>query len=47
MGEIMDEYYENANLLNKSFYVLTATGAVIWLYDIIWVANNGFQNKKN
>lgn len=43
---LMDEYYENANLLNKSFYVLTATGAVIWLYDIIWVANKGFQNKK-
>lgn len=42
----MDEYYDNANLLNKSFYVLTATGAVIWLYDIIWVANKGFQNKK-
>lgn len=42
----MDEYYDNANLLNKSFYVLTATGAVIWLYDIIWVANKGFKNKK-
>lgn len=42
----MDEYYDNANLLNKSFYVLTATGAVIWIYDIIWVANKGFQNKK-
>ena len=42
----MDEYYNNANLLNKSFYILTATGVIIWLYDIIWVANKGFQNKR-
>lgn len=42
----MNEHYTSANILNKSFYVLTATGAIIWLYDIIWVANKGFKNKK-
>ena len=42
----MNHYYENANVLNKTFYVLAATGAIIWLYDIIWVANKGFKNKK-
>lgn len=43
----IDSHYDLANTLNKSFYILTATGALIWLYDIIWVANKGFQNKKN
>jgi len=42
----IDQYYGSANFLNKSFYVLTATGVAIWIYDIIWVANKGFQNKK-
>jgi len=42
----MDNHYDIANTLNKTFYILTATGAAIWLYDIIWVANRGFQNRK-
>lgn len=42
----MDNHYEIANTLNKSFYILTAAGVAIWLYDIIWVANRGFQNRK-
>lgn len=42
----MDDHYFAANMLNKSFYILTALGATIWVYDIIWVASKGFKNRK-
>lgn len=42
----MDTYYENSNLYNKAFYCLTAAGVAVWVYDIIWVADKGFKNKK-
>ncbi len=43
----MDEHYESANFYNYSFYVLVGSGALVWLYDVAWVANKGFQNRKN
>lgn len=42
----MDTHYELANGLNQAFYVSVGTGVVIWLYDIIWVAKKGSENKK-
>ena len=42
----MDRYYSSANSSNKLFYVFTATGIGIWIYDIVWVAKKGFENKK-
>ena len=43
---LMDKHYELANYSNYAFYGLAATGVAIWVYDIFWVANKGFQNKK-
>lgn len=43
----MDEHYENANFYHHSYYVLVGAGALVWLYDVVWVANKGFQNRKN
>lgn len=42
----MDTHYTNANYANYAFYGLTATGLAVWVYDVIWVANKGSQNKK-
>jgi hypothetical protein len=42
----MDKHYDNANALNKSFYACASIGAIIWLYDIIWVAKRGIKNSK-
>lgn len=42
----MDTHYELANGLNQAFYFSVGTGVVIWLYDIIWVAKKGAENKK-
>ena len=43
----MDTHYDNANSYNYVFYALTGAGVVYWIYDIVWVANKGFQNVKN
>ncbi|NOQ26670.1 MAG: PEGA domain-containing protein [Bacteroidales bacterium] len=43
----MDKYYESANTYNKLYYILEASGVIVWIYDIVWVANKGFKNKKN
>lgn len=42
----MDTYYESANRFNKVSYVLTAAGIAVWIFDIVWVADQGFKNKK-
>ncbi|HZK70879.1 MAG TPA: hypothetical protein VFD03_05070 [Clostridia bacterium] len=42
----IDKHYNLANGLNQAFYASVGTGVVIWLYDIIWVANKGTANKK-
>ena len=43
----MDSYYKSANQYNKLYYVLTASGIIYWIYDIIWVADKGFKNRRN
>jgi len=45
--ESMNKYYDMANVLNKTFYVLIGAGTLVWLYDIIWVAVKGSKNKKS
>jgi hypothetical protein len=47
MPSEMDRYYETANDYNKLFYVLTASGIIYWIYDIVWVADKGFENLRN
>ena len=47
MQSDMDKYYKRANNYNKLFYVFTASGVILWIYDIIWVADKGFKNKKD
>jgi hypothetical protein len=47
MQSEMDSYYQSANKYNKLYYVLTASGIIYWIYDIIWVASEGFKNKSN
>lgn len=42
----MDLHYNYANSFNKAFYYIAAAGAIVWIYDIIWVANKGYENKK-
>lgn len=42
----MDTHFDNANFSNKAFFVCASTAAFIWVYDIIWVANKGFQNNR-
>jgi len=42
---IMDKHYENANIANQAFYVCIATGAIIWISDIIYVWSKGKDNK--
>ncbi len=42
----IDAYYTNANYANYAFYGLVASGLVVWVYDIIWVAKRGTQNIK-
>ena len=39
-------YYDNANMYNKTFYILTAAGVAVWLFDVIRVSKKGFENKK-
>jgi hypothetical protein len=47
MQSDMDKYYKRANNYNKLFYVFTASGVILWIYDIIWVADKGLKNKKD
>ncbi|NDP22268.1 MAG: hypothetical protein GZ091_14480 [Paludibacter sp.] len=42
----MDKHFELANGLNQAFYLGVGAGAIVWLYDIIWVASKGVENKK-
>lgn len=42
----MDSYYKVANNYNYAFYGLLAAGVVVWIYDIVDVANQGFKNKR-
>jgi len=42
----MNTYYQNANTFNRAFYFVTAAGAIVWIYDIIWVAKKGIENQK-
>jgi len=42
----MDDHYKKANTFNQAFYVCVGAGAIIWIYDIIWVCRKGVQNKK-
>jgi len=42
----MDTYYNRANLSNQAFYICIGAGAILWIYDIIWVWNKGVKNKK-
>lgn len=42
----MDEHYQAANYSNQAFYACVGTGALIWLYDIIWVWKTGAENTK-
>ncbi len=41
----IDEHYNRANTLKQSFYVGIGLGATVWLYDIIWVAVRGSENR--
>lgn len=43
----IDTYFNTANSYNKYFIAAAATGIVVWVYDVIWVANKGFKNRKN
>ena len=43
----MDKYYNNADLLNKSFYVFVGAGTLVWIWDIIYVAVKGSKNRKS
>lgn len=42
----MDKHYQAANFSNQAFYACVGTAAVIWIYDIIWVAAKGTKNAK-
>jgi hypothetical protein len=42
----MNTYYQNANTFNQAFYIITAAGVLVWIHDIIRVANKGFKNQK-
>ncbi|WP_047451635.1 hypothetical protein [Alistipes sp. ZOR0009] len=42
----MDNHYNLANGFNNAFYTCISAGLVIWIYDIVWVANKGAANKK-
>ena len=44
--QLMDSHYQNANTFNKAFYYFSAAGAIVWIYDIIWVAKKGIVNQK-
>ena len=46
MQSEMDSYYKSANQYNKLYYLLAASGIIYWIYDIIWVADKGFKNKR-
>ena len=39
------KYYTSANSNNSTSYYLAAAGLAIWIYDIVWVAKKGFDNK--
>ncbi|NOZ47134.1 MAG: hypothetical protein GXO79_10190, partial [Chlorobi bacterium] len=40
-------FYEKANTQNKLSYIALGSGAIIWIWDIIWTANKGSIDKKN
>jgi hypothetical protein len=42
----MDKRYKNANTFNQAFYVCAGTGAIIWIWDILWVRKQGARNSK-
>lgn len=42
----IDQYYDQANTQNKTAYLLFGTGAMIWVYDIIWTVRKGAANSK-
>lgn len=44
--EAMDDHYIKANYSNQAFYACVGTGALIWIYDIIWVWKTGAENVK-
>lgn len=39
------KYYTSANSNNSTSYYLAAAGLAVWIYDIVWVAKKGFENK--
>ena len=39
------KYYTSANSNNSTSYYLAAAGLAVWIYDIVWVAKKGFDNK--
>jgi hypothetical protein len=43
----MDDHYLWANYSNKTYIVAGGIAALIWISDVIWVANQGFKNKKS
>lgn len=43
----IDKFYALANNQNKTSYILMGTGAVLWLWDVIWTAKTGSENKKS
>ncbi|MBN2777870.1 MAG: hypothetical protein JXR36_09515 [Bacteroidales bacterium] len=42
----IDKYFDLANNFNKASYILIGTGAVLWLWDVIWTAKTGSENRK-
>jgi hypothetical protein len=44
--DAMDKHYKAANYSNQAFYACVGTGALIWIYDIIWVWSTGAKNAK-
>jgi hypothetical protein len=42
----MDDHYKKANNSNQAFYTCVGLGAIVWVYDIIWVWKTGAENTK-
>lgn len=42
----IDEHYDKASSFNTAFYISVGAGVLIWVGDILLVANKGFSNKK-
>jgi hypothetical protein len=42
----IDNLYNKANNAQHKYYISTRIAAGLWVFDIIWVAVKGIQNKK-